>query len=222
VLVVDDDLSVVELLTGRGFAAFASSGRERAARQVESARPDVVLLDLMRPEDDGFELCRQIREQSRVAIIVVSARGSEQDKATALRMGADHYITKPFGIEELIARILATLRHTRPVRAMAEPGLQVTTIGDVRIDLACQRVWLMDKQVHLTPTEFALLRELAINRGKPLSRAHLLHRVWGQAYTAESEYLRIYVSRLRAKLKAPGAPPLIITQPRSGYRIAAD
>jgi two-component system KDP operon response regulator KdpE len=125
VLVVDDDPSVADLLTVRGFATFASSGGDGAARLVESARPDVVLLDLMLPGADGLDLCRQIREQSGVAIIVVSARCGEQDKVTALRMGADDYITKPFGIEELIARILAMLRRTRPAGALAEPDPQV-------------------------------------------------------------------------------------------------
>jgi two-component system KDP operon response regulator KdpE len=182
----------------------------------------MVLLDLMLPEVDGFEMCRQIRERSSVAIIVVSARGGERDKVTALNMGADDYMTKPFGIEELLARILATLRRTRPAEAIMEPAPPVITIGAVEIDLAGQRVRLDGEQVHLTPTEFALLRELALNRGKLLSRTHLLRRVWGRGYETETEYVRVYIRRLRAKLERPGSPPLILTQPRAGYRLAAD
>ena len=137
-------------------------------------------------------------------------------------MGADDYMTKPFGIEELLARILATLRRTRPAEGAAEVAPSVITLGDVEIDLAGQRVRLAADEVHLTPTEFALLRELALNRGKLLSRAHLLRRVWGRGYETETEYVRVYIRRLRAKLEPPGSPPLIITQPRAGYRIAGE
>jgi two-component system KDP operon response regulator KdpE len=178
----------------------------------------------MLPEADGFELCRQIRERSPVAIIVVSARGGERDKVTALNMGADDYMTKPFGIEELLARILATLRRTRPASAGPEAGATPTiiTIGSVQVDLARQQVRMAGAEVHLTPTEFALLRELAVHRGKLLSRTHLLRRVWGHGYETETEYVRVYIRRLRAKLEPPGSPPLIITQPRAGYRIPAE
>jgi two-component system KDP operon response regulator KdpE len=176
----------------------------------------------MLPEADGFELCRQIRERSSVAIIVVSARGGERDKVTALNMGADDYMTKPFGIEELLARILATLRRTRPA-AEAALGTAPTsiTVGDLCIDLAGELVRIAGAEVHLTPTEFALLRELALNRGKLLSRTHLLRQVWGRAYETETEYVRVYISRLRAKLEPPGSRPLIITRQGAGYLIPA-
>lgn len=227
VLIVEDDPNIVDLirsnLTVRGFDTIVSTDGLRALALLETEEPDMVLLDLMLPEADGFELCRQIRERSGVAIIVISARGGERDKVTALNMGADDYMTKPFGIEELLARILATLRRTRPAAdAVAEPVQQVLTIGDVRIDLAAQQVHRGGVPVHLTPTEFALLRELAINRGKLLSRAHLLRRVWGRGYETETEYVRVYIRRLRAKLEPPSGEPLILTQPRAGYRIAAD
>ena len=125
-----------------------------------------MLLDLMLPEADGFELCRQIRERSPVAIIVVSARGGERDKVTALHMGADDYMTKPFSIEELLARITATLRRTRPAAPTEQQAPPVIVVGDIVIDLALQQVRRNGQPVHLTPTEFALLRELAVNRGK--------------------------------------------------------
>jgi two-component system KDP operon response regulator KdpE len=180
-----------------------------------------VLLDLMLPEADGFELCRQIRERSSVAIIVVSARGGERDKVTALNMGADDYMTKPFGIEELLARILATLRRTRPAAgAAAGAAATAIVIGDLRIDLVNEQVQLGGAEVHLTPTEFALLRELAVHRGKLLSRSHLLRQVWGPGYESETEYVRVYISRLRAKLEPPGSRPLIVTRQGAGYRMA--
>jgi two-component system, OmpR family, KDP operon response regulator KdpE len=226
VLIVEDDPNIVDLMRAnlavRGFDTLVSVDGSKVLALLETEQPDMVLLDLTLPEADGFELCRQIRERSNVAIIVVSARGGERDKVTALNMGADDYMTKPFGIEELLARILATLRRTRPAEAVTETAPSVITIGDVEVDLAGQRVRLAGELVHLTPTEFALLRELALNQGKLLSRTHLLRRVWGRGYETETEYVRVYIRRLRAKLEPPGSPPLIITQPRAGYRIAED
>ena len=227
VLIIEDDPNTVDLIRSnlavRGFDTVVSVDGLRALQLLETEDPDIVLLDLMLPEADGFELCRQIRERSPVAIIVVSARGGERDKVTALHMGADDYMTKPFGIEELLARILATLRRTRPAaEAPAEAAPTVITIGDVLINLVNQRVQLSGAQVHLTPTEFALLRELAVNRGKLLTLAHLLRRVWGHGYETETEYLRVYVRRLRAKLEVEDSAPLILTQPRAGYRLAPE
>src|SRR6202142_476595 len=141
-LVVEDDPNIVDLIRSnlavRGYDSVVSTDGVRALQLLEVEEPDIVLLDLTLPEVDGFELCRQIRERSNVAIIVVSARGGERDKVTALNMGADDYMTKPFGIEELLARILATLRRTRPAEAMTEVAPSVITIGDVEIDLIGQ------------------------------------------------------------------------------------
>jgi two-component system KDP operon response regulator KdpE len=224
-LVVEDDPNIVDLirsnLSVRGFDTVVSADGLRALRLLETEAPDIVLLDLMLPEVDGFELCRQIRERSAVAIIVVSARGGERDKVTALNVGADDYMTKPFSIEELLARITATLRRTRPA-VTPESAPTVITIGDLTMDLAAQQVVRNGHAVHLTPTEFALLRELAVNRGKLLTHAHLLRRVWGHGYETETEYVRVYVRRLRAKLETDGGVPIILTQPRAGYRIASD
>ena len=225
-LVVEDDPNIVDLIRSnlavRGFDTIVSADGLRALRLLETEAPDIVLLDLMLPEIDGFELCRQIRERSSVAIIVVSARGGERDKVSALNVGADDYMTKPFSIEELLARINATLRRTRPAaQAAVETAPEVINVADLVIDLTSQQVTRRGVAVHLTPTEFALLRELALNRGKLLSHAHLLRHVWGRGYETETEYVRVYVRRLRAKLETNGTP-LIITQPRAGYRILAD
>ncbi len=224
-LLVEDDPNIVDLIRSnlavRGFDTVISADGSRALQLLDTEAPDIVLLDLMLPEADGFELCRQMRERSGVAIIVVSARGGERDKVTALNMGADDYMTKPFSIEELLARITATLRRTRP--APPPPAAsQVIEVGDLRIDLASEQVLRRGERVHLTPTEFALLRELVTNRGKLLTHAHLLRRVWGHGYETETEYVRVYVRRLRSKLEDEGGVPLILTQPRAGYRFAPD
>jgi two-component system KDP operon response regulator KdpE len=225
-LVVEDDPNIVDLIRSnlavRGFDTVVSLDGLRALNLLETEDPDIVLLDLMLPEVDGFELCQLIREQSPVAIIVISARGGERDKVTALNMGADDYLTKPFSIEELLARITATLRRTRPGEAVPRATPTLITIGQLEIDLASQQVRRGGAAVHLTPTEFALLRELAVNRGKLLTHAHLLRRVWGRGYETETEYVRVYIRRLRAKLEPQGAAPVILTQPRAGYRIAGE
>src|ERR1022692_4896340 len=224
-LVIEDDPNIVDLIRSnlavRGFDTVVSTDGARALQLLDTETPDIVLLDLMLPEIDGFELCRQMRERSGVAIIVVSARGGERDKVTALNMGADDYMTKPFSIEELLARIAATLRRTRPA-VPSDDVPQLIDIGALRIDLASEQVFRRGERVHLTPTEFALLRELATNRGKLLTHAHLLRRVWGHGYETETEYVRVYVRRLRAKLEDDGGAPLILTQPRAGYRFAPD
>jgi len=225
VLIIEDDPNIVDLIRSnlvvRGFDTVVSVGTKVLAL-LEAEQPDMVLLDLMLPEADGFELCRQIRGRSPVAIIVVSARGGERDKVTALNMGADDYMTKPFGIEELLARIFATLRRTRPAsEAPLGTALTSITIGDLWIDLSGRQVQLAGSEVHLTPTEFALLRELVVNRGQPLSRSHLLRQVWGREYETETEYVRVYISRLRAKLEPPGSQPLIVTRAGVGYLIPA-
>ncbi|WP_249009812.1 response regulator transcription factor [Conexibacter sp. DBS9H8] len=227
-LLVEDDLNIVDLIRSnlavRGFDTVVSHDGTDALVLLETESPDIILLDLMLPDADGFDLCRKIRERSNAAVIVVSARGGERDKVTALNMGADDYMTKPFSVEELLARITATLRRTRPpARSGAEDGQGTRiSIGELEIDLASQRVSRAGETIHLTPTEFSLLRELATNRGKLLSHAHLLRRVWGPAYQTETEYVRVYVGRLRAKLETPDGPPLIITAPRAGYRFAPE
>jgi two-component system KDP operon response regulator KdpE len=225
VLVVEDDRNIIDLVRSnllvRGFGVIVSGTGQDVLDLVHNRHPDIVLLDLMLPGVDGFDLCRELRADSSVGIIVVSARRGEQDKVRALNLGADDYLTKPFGIEELLARITALLRRSR----VAAPVTVAATVegplrfGNVSIDLEAKLVTKRGDRVHLTPTEFALLRELALAPGKLLSHAVLLHNVWGPGYETETEYTRVYVRRLRAKLEDPGGPPLIVTEPRAGYRM---
>lgn len=221
VLVVEDDRIIVDLirsnLVARGFDVLHAVDGETVDRIIETEAPDIVLLDLMLPREDGFELCQRIRERSDVGIIVVSARRGERDKVRALNLGADDYMTKPFSIEELLARITATRRRTHPAEAERPPT--TVRIGDVTIDFEAQRVTKGGTHIHLTPTEFSLLRELALNQGKLLTHASLLRRVWGPGYETETEYTRVYVRRLRAKLEDRDGPALIATEPRAGYRL---
>jgi two-component system KDP operon response regulator KdpE len=224
VLLVEDDQNIVDLvrsnLIAREHDVVVSKDGCDAVAMLEASEPDAVLLDLMLPGIDGFELCRELRERSSVGIIVLSARRGETDKVRALNLGADDYMTKPFGVEELLARINATLRRSRPA-PLAPTVPSLVRVGDVEIDVAASKVTKAGNLVHLTPTEFALLREFATNPGVLLTHATLLRRVWGHGYETQTEYTRVYMARLRAKLEDPDGPPLFITEPRSGYRFVA-
>jgi two-component system KDP operon response regulator KdpE len=221
VLLVEDDQNIVDLvrsnLIARGHEVTVSKDGTDAVALLEATEPEMVILDLMLPGTDGFDLCRQLRERSSVGIVVLSARRAETDKVRALNLGADDYMTKPFGIDELLARIHATLRRSRPGPDEAQ-GPPRVVVRDIEIDLEALRVTKGGKLVHLTPTEFALLREFVLSPGVLLSHATLLRRVWGRGYETQTEYTRVYVGRLRAKLEEPDGPPLFITEPRSGYR----
>jgi two-component system KDP operon response regulator KdpE len=221
VLLVEDDQNIVDLvrsnLIARGHDVTVSKDGSDAVELLDRVEPEMVILDLMLPGVDGFDLCREMRELSSVGIVVLSARRGETDKVRALNLGADDYMTKPFGIDELLARINATLRRSRPAPAEPEHPA-VVSIRDLDVELEARRVTKGGVLVHLTPTEFALLREFVLNPGALLSHATLLRRVWGLGYETQTEYTRVYVARLRAKLEAPGEPPLFITEPRSGYR----
>jgi two-component system KDP operon response regulator KdpE len=223
VLVVEDDRNIVDLVRSnlmiRGFTVLVSRTGDDVLELVRTNQADIVLLDLMLPGADGFDLCRDIRAESALGLIVVSARRGEQDKVRALNLGADDYLTKPFGVDELLARIAALLRRSRPA-APSVPSRPLR-FGNVTIDLDAQLVSKAGEPVHLTPTEFALLRELALAPGKLITHAALLRKVWGPGYETETEYTRVYVRRLRAKLEDPDGPPFIATEPRAGYRLVA-
>jgi two-component system KDP operon response regulator KdpE len=198
----------------------ATTARDGLA-QAASRNPDVILLDLGLPDRDGLEVARELREWSATPIIVLSARGREQDKVAALDLGADDYLTKPFGVEELLARIRVALRHAAlPAGAPPEPVFQA---GDVRVDLVRREVRRGDQEVHLTPTEYKLLTLLIRHAGKVLTHRQLLKDVWGANYADQSHYVRVYMAQLRQKLEAdPARPRLLVTEPGVGYRLKAE
>ena len=195
----------------------AATGQEGRARVVDLA-PDVILLDLGLPDGDGLDLARELREWSRIPIIIVSARGQEEDKILALDVGADDYLTKPFGSGELLARIRVALRHAAE-SAQSAPA-QVVTIDELQVDFAARTVTLAGAEVHLSPNEYSLLAVLARHAGRVLTHRQLLKEVWGDAPAAQSAYLRVYMAGLRKKLEQdPARPRLLITEPGVGYRL---
>jgi two-component system KDP operon response regulator KdpE len=220
VLVVDDEPQIVRglrvVLRNAGFRVDAAGTKEEALDALSHRPPDAVLLDLVLPDGSGVDVCRQVREWSQVPIVVVSAVGDEREKVRALDAGADDYVTKPFGSQELAARLRAVLR--RAAEATSEPTI---TIGDLVIDLADRRVRRGDDDVHLTPIEFDLVRVLALNRGRLVTHRQLLQEVWGPSYSDETHYLRVHVAHIRAKLELdPARPRYVITEPGVGYRLA--
>jgi len=222
ILVVDDDPAILKLvctnLKARGYSVSTAVDGEESLHAAESDFIDLILLDLMMPKIDGVEVCRRIREWSGVPIIILSARGDEVDKVRCLELGADDYLTKPFGIAELLARIKTALRHGKA--GGSEPAMPNFTCGDLEINFAMRRVTLNDKEVPLTPTEYAVLQHLAVNRNKVLTHTMLLQSVWGQEYSSEKEYLRVFIGRLRKKLEPdPARPRYIQTVPGVGYHI---
>jgi two-component system KDP operon response regulator KdpE len=200
--------------------AEATTVREGLA-QASSRNPDVVLLDLGLPDGDGIDLTRRIREWSATPIIVISARGREEDKIAALDAGADDYLTKPFGVGELLARLRVALRHvTRPADATGE---MVFEAGRIRVDLAARRVTVAGREVHLTPIEFKLLATLVKHAGKVLTHRFLLKEVWGPNVSEHTHYLRVYMTQLRHKLEQdPTRPKFLTTELGVGYRFMAE
>ena len=198
-------------------AATAQEGLMHAATR----QPDIVILDLGLPDLDGLELTQQLREWSTVPIIVLSARGQESDKVAALDAGADDYLTKPFGVGELLARMRVALRHT--ARTTQEPGEAVFNVGDLRVDLARRQVFVSAQEVHLTPIEYKLLTTLVRHAGKVVTHHQLLREVWGPGASSETHYLRVYMGQLRHKLEAnPARPRYLVTESGVGYRLRTD
>ena len=194
----------------------AATSREGLA-QATSRNPDVILLDLGLPDGDGIDLARRIREWSVTPIVVISARGQEQDKVAALDAGADDYLTKPFGTDELLARLRVALRHAARVAAPAEP---VFSVGGLRVDLAARRVFVGSSEVHLTPTEYKLLTVLVRNAGKVVTQRQILKEVWGPNAVEHTHYLRVYMAQLRHKIEQdPTRPHHLQTEVGVGYRL---
>jgi len=223
ILTVDDELSILKFLRSnledRGYTVISATNGEEAINIVERELPDFIILDVMMPKMDGFEVCRRLREWSQIPIIMLSARGDESDKVQCLDLGADDYIVKPFSANELVARVSAVLRRTKAASTL--PAKSVITRGDLVINLAQRKVTRAGQDIKLTPTEYALLQELAVNSGKVLTHTHLLNKVWGPEYRDEREYLHVFIGRLRAKLEPdPNKPRYITTVSGVGYQFA--
>ena len=224
VLIVDDELSIIKFLRAnlenKDYKVLAAMDGAEALKTIEMELPDLVILDIMMPKMDGFEVCRKLREWSQIPIIMLSARADENDKVKCLDLGADDYMTKPFGKDELMARISAVMRRTKSAAAI--PTQPSFTSGDLEINFIERRVTVAGREVKLTPTEYNLLQELVLNAGKVLTHAHLLGKIWGPEYREEREYLHVFVRRLRNKLEPDGARPrYIISVPGVGYQFKA-
>jgi two-component system KDP operon response regulator KdpE len=220
ILVVDDEPQMGRLLRtalqAREYDVQIADNGQSALDLAANWRPDVILLDLGLPVIDGLAVCRQIRGWSQVPIIILTVRDAESEKVEALDLGADDYLTKPFGMDELLARIRVALRHGARLNAPEEPVLE---FDELRIDLARRRVLTRGEEVHLTPTEYELLRVLATNAGKVLTHRTILRAVWGRAYETDIATLRVFMTQLRRKIEPDHANPThILTVPGIGYR----
>ena len=208
-------------LTGQGYRLFEATTGADGLVEVGSRQPDVVIVDLGLPDIDGIDVIRRLREWTDVPIIVLSARGQERDKVTALDVGADDYVSKPFGAGELLARIRVALRHT--AGASHEGDDAAFQIGELRMDLLRRQVFVGDREVRLTPIEYKLLATLVRHAGKVVTHAQLLRDVWGPTHTDQAHYVRVYLAHLRHKLEAePARPRYLLTEPGVGYRLATE
>ncbi len=222
ILVVDDEAAIRRFLrtslSAHGHTVSEASGGLSAINAVVTDRPDVIILDLGLPDIDGIEVVRRLREWSSIPIIVLSVREYEQDKVAALDAGADDYLTKPFGVGELMARIRVAMR-----RSVTVPDMPVFESGDLQVDITRRVVKVAGNEVQLTPIEYDLLRVLINNAGKVVTHNQLLRQVWGGPYEEESHLLRVHISNLRAKLEAePARPQHIMTEPGVGYRLRVE
>jgi len=221
ILVVDDEVQILRALrralSARGYDVVTSQDGENAIAEAEAALPELVVLDLNLPGIDGMEVCRRLRTWTQVPILILSIREDEAGKVQALDLGADDYLTKPFGVEELLARVRALLRRSRP-RESPPPRFDV---DGVVIDLSTHRVSRSGTNVHLTKTEWLLLEAMAEYPGKLLTHRWLLEQVWGSGYQEDVEVLRVFISQLRKKVEPdPTKPAVIVTDPGIGYRWA--
>jgi two-component system KDP operon response regulator KdpE len=224
VLVIEDEPQIRRFLratlASQGYTLIETDTAEDGLRQAATRQPDLIILDLGLPDLDGLAVTQRLREWNRVPIIVLSARGQESDKIAALDAGADDYLTKPFGVGELLARMRVALRHTATVDQ--ESGDPVYSAGDLRVDLSRRQVYIRGEEIHLTPIEYRLLTMLVRYAGKVVTHRQLLKEVWGPAYQDENHYLRVYMTQLRHKLEEdPARPRYLITEPGVGYRLRA-
>ena len=224
ILVVDDEVEIMRALqrslTAHGFDVFTASSGEEALEAIGHHRPDLMLLDLGLPGISGLEVTKRVRTQSNLPIIVLSVKDAERDKVLALDLGADDYVPKPFGMDEVLARIRVALRHTAQVQTGTEPSF---TAGPLKVDFAHRLVQVNGQEVKLTPTEYDLLKALILNRGKIMTRHMLLAQVWGAGYGTESHYLHVYIGQLRRKIEPdPTHPRFILTISGVGYRFSSE
>lgn len=222
ILICDDEAQILRalrvILGDAGFEVVPATTAREALDAVAVRPPKAAIIDLVLPDGDGVDVCRSIREWSEMPILVLSAVGDEREKVRALHAGADDYVTKPFGPDELVARLRAALRRVSPAEA-AEP---VLAVGEVEIDLPARRVTRGGEEVHLTPTEFDLLRLLVRNRGRLMTHRALLREVWGPGFQDDTQVLRVHIANLRRKIEPQaGKPTLIRTDPGVGYRFMA-
>jgi two-component system KDP operon response regulator KdpE len=225
ILVIEDEPPLQKFLrvtlASQEYSVIEAATGEQGLRHAAVDRPDLVILDLGLPDLDGVEVTRRLREWSAIPIIVVSARGKEQDKVVALDAGADDYLTKPFGVGELLARVRVVLRHLAV--ANPETGDAVFELGQLRVDMSARQVTVDGKLVHLTPNEFKLLTVLIKHAGRVLTHRQLLRDVWGPGSAEESHYLRVYMNQLRQKVeKDPSRPRYLLTETGVGYRLAGE
>jgi len=221
ILVVDDEPAILRavrtILVRHGFQVETAESGRQAIEQHAYHHPDVILLDLGLPDMDGLDVLREVRSRSNTPIVVLSVREAERAKVEALELGADDYLTKPFGVDELLARIRVALRHAL---GPAGGGQAVFRTGELEVDVEYRRVRVGGRDVHLTPTEYELLKTFITHPNKVLTDRMLLQEVWGPEYGSEGHYLHVYVARLRKKLEAsPQAPRYLITEPGVGYRL---
>jgi two-component system KDP operon response regulator KdpE len=219
ILVVDDELQILRVLRAslpaRGYEVRTAQGGREAIDEMHKQMPDLLILDRMKPELNGLEVWRRVREFSDLPIIVLSAKGEERSKVAALDAGADDYVTKPFGMEELLARVRASLRRMH----LSETQSAEVTVGDVSIDIDERRVMVGGQEVKLTPKEFDVLKYLVSNAGKVVTHRALLQAVWGSESSEQTEYLRVFINQLRRKIEPDSQHPrYIITEPWVGYR----
>jgi len=225
ILAIEDDPSLQKFLRitleSQDYKVIQATRGEEWLRHAATSQPDLIILDLGLPDMDGLEVTKRLREWSAIPIIVVSARGKEQDKVVALDAGADDYLIKPFGVPELLARVRVVLRHLAV--AKQDTGEPVFEVGDLRVDLSRREVLAGGKAVHLTPNEFKLLSLFVKNAGKVLTHRQLLHDVWGPGSANEAHYLRVYLNQLRQKIEGDAArPKYLLTEPGIGYLLIAE
>lgn len=221
ILIIEDELQIRRFLrsslAAHGYALLEAQTGQEGVEQTAQLHPDGVILDLGLPDMEGLEVLRRIRSWSAVPVVILTARGQEQDKIALLDAGADDYLTKPFGVGELLARIRAALRRTAAMPAAQAP---ITVVGDLRVDMVHRQVTRAGEEVHLTPIEYKLLVALVRNLGRVVTQRQLLQEVWGPEYTDAAHYLRIYMQHLRHKLEAdPARPRFLLTEPGVGYRL---